>query len=346
MRSIVMPRRLQEQACLKAVASAQWLGVALTVVVLLAVGLSPAVADKDPYDIMYDAIMSKGNVNYSAERVVHFYQEGRRTRTVRQRMYRKRGDKLHVQALEPASEAGQLVVSNGQWLWEYSPQRREVIQRQLQPAAVRRSNRQRSAELIRKMLLLQYGGRATVASRPAHQLAIRDESDRLLRKCWIDTGTNVELKLEKHGGNGALCMQTEITSIDYSPSFVAGMFDFTVPAGVVLKRAPAPAKRMSLAAAEQVARFRAVLPGYMPPSYVFESDNVAVTTYKNMATLWLTFSNGLDGFSLFETRQEHTATAAQQQRSATQWYSDGICFTLVGDLTAAEIEKLMKSLKQ
>ena len=344
--SIVMIPRLQEQACLNAVALARWLGVALTAVMLLAVGLSPTLADEDPYRITHDAIMTKGNVNYSAERVVELYQGGRRTRAVRQRVYRKRGDKQHIETLEPPSEAGQLVVSNGQWLWEYSPQKREVIQRQLQPSSMLTSNRQRAAQLIREVLVLQYIGRATVASRPAHELAIRDESRRLLRKCWIDTGTHVELKLEKYGGNGALYMRIEITSIDYGPSFVAGMFSFATPAGVVLRRAPPPAKRMALATAEQLAGFRAIVPAYLPSSYIFESNSVAVTTYKKMRTLWLTFTNGLDSFSLFETRWQHTDKSAQQQKSATQWYDDGICFTLVGDLTAGEIEKLMRSLRQ
>ncbi len=344
--SIVMPQRFQEQACLNAVALAQWLGLLLTALMFLAVGLSPTVADEDPYRIMHNAIMSKGNVNYSAERVVELYQDGRRTRAVRQRVYCKRGDKLHIETLEPPSEAGRLVISNGKWLWEYSPQRREVIQRQLQPSSRLKSNQQHAAQLIRELLVLRYIGGTTVASRPAHELAIRDKSGRLLRKCWIDTGTNVELKLEKYGGNGALYTRTEITSIHYSPSFATGMFSFAAPAGVVVRRAPPPAKRMALATAEQVAGFRAIIPGYLPSSYIFESNNVAVTTYKKMLTLWLTFSNGLDSFSLFETRWQHTDKGAQQQRCATQWYNDGICFTLVGDLTAGEIEKLMKSLQQ
>ncbi len=303
-----------------------------------------AAADEDAYRIMNDVIMSKGNVDYAAERVVEFYQNGRKARVVRQRVFRKRGDKQRIETLEPVTEAGQLVVSNGVLLWEYSPQRGFVVQRQLPSPTMLKNNRERSAQLIREALVLQYAGRRTMAKRPSHSILIKDKGGRLLRKCWVDADSNVELQVETYGENSSLSTSIEITSIDYSPSFVPGMFDFAAPAGVKIVHAPAPARRMTLAAAQRIAGFSAVVPTYLPPSYVFEADRVAVTTYRGLPTLWLTFCNGLDTFSLFENKCAQNSVAARQQTCATQWCDNGVCFTLVGNLTSDEVEKLVKSL--
>jgi len=301
----------------------------------------------DPYDVMRAAIMSQGQVDYSAERIVTIFSRDRAPRIVHQKLIRRRGDKQRIETLRPPSDAGCLVVSDGTILWEYDPHNRVVTRRQLQPPATRQADRARAAELIKHGVRLQHTGRHKIAERTADAIVIRDLSGKLLRKCWVDAVTGVRLKTEKHDSSGAPYSSSEITAIDYSPNFTAATFSFRPPAGVTVNKMPAPARRMSIAAAEKLAGFSAVIPKHLPPGYVFEADNVAVTKYCDHLTLWLTFSNGVMSFSLFETPwRENTQQAARPSRSATQWYDNGICFTLVGDLRTAEVENLRHRLKR
>ncbi len=305
-------------------------------------------ADPDPYAIMRTAIMSQGQVDYAAERVVTLSSKGRATRVIRQRVTRKRGDKQRIETRQPPSDAGCLVVSDGAILWEYNPHKGLVIRRQLEAPATRQAARARAAKLIKNGVRLQYKGRHTIAARTAHAIVIRDLSGALLRKYWIDAGTGGRLKIEKHDLSGAPYTRSEITAIDYSPGFTAATFAFRPPAGVTVSKAPPPAKRMSIAAAQKLAGFSAVIPQHPPPGYVFEADNAAVTKYLGQPTLWLTFSNGVTSFSLFETpsRENAQQRAANKGRSATQWCDHGICFTLVGDLRSVQVEDLIRRLKR
>ena len=304
--------------------------------------------DPDPYAIMRAAIMSQGQVDYSAERVVTLSSKGRATRVIRQRLIRRRGDKQRIETLHPPSDAGCLVVSDGTILWEYNPHKGVIIRRQLQPLATRQADRTRAAELIKSGVKLQHTGQHNIAARTAHAIVIRDLSGVLLRKCWIDAETGVRLKVEKHDLSGAPYSRSEITAIDYSPDFTAATFSFRPPAGVTVSKVPPPARRMSIAAAEKLVGFSAVIPQHPPPGYTFEADNAAITKYRGASTLWLTFSNGVTSFSLFETPcdDDTQQQAANKCRSATQWCDNGICFTLVGNLRSVQVEDLMKRLKR
>jgi len=101
----------------------------------------PASANSQATRVMQAAIMSKGNVNYSGERIVEVYSGGQRLRVVRQRIHCKQGDKQRIETVEPSSEAGSLFVSNGLRIWEYTPQKREVVVRQMQTADSLRRHR-------------------------------------------------------------------------------------------------------------------------------------------------------------------------------------------------------------
>ena len=307
----------------------------------------PASANSQATRVMQAAIMSKGNVNYSGERIVEVYSGGQRLRVVRQRIHCKQGDKQRIETVEPPSEAGSLFVSNGLRIWEYTPQKREVVVRQMQTADSLRRHRQRAADLVASQLSLQYGGRKTIASRSVHEIIIRDSAGRLLRKCWIDVHTNVELKMEKYGERGALSTRQQMTTINYTPRFINGMFDFVPPRGVAVKPAPPPATRTTLAQAQRPAGFKAIVPGYLPPSYVFEQDKVAVTVYQGKPALWLTFTNGLDTFSLFQSPCTHSSAQAPLRHDcATHWCGGGICFTLVGELPSSDIDSLVRSTRR
>lgn len=317
-----------------------------TICALLLVAVAPVAADDQATRIMQAAIMSKGDVSYAADRVVEVWRDGRRVRTVRQRIHCKQGDKQRIETIEPRTEAGTLFVSNGRRTWEYDPDKQQVVVRQMHTPQNLKRHRERAAQLVAAQLSLQYGGRKTVASRSAHEIIIRDSIGRLLRKCWIDAHTNVELKMEKYGDRAALTTRNEIVTIDYSPRFISGMFDFSPPSDAVVRTAPAPAKRMTLAEAQRPAGFAGVVPGYLPPSYVFEQDTVAVTNYQGKIVLWLTFTNGLDTFSLFESPCTHGSPKPPTQHDcAVRWSNGTICFTLVGDLMSSDVENIIRSLQ-
>ncbi|MFP3904103.1 MAG: hypothetical protein ACLFWB_07660, partial [Armatimonadota bacterium] len=105
-----------------------------------------------------------------------------------------------------------------------------------------------------------------------------------------------------------------------------------------------PPQRVPLQAAEKAAGFNAVIPANLPDGYVFERDSVAVTRYMDQKTLWLTFTNGLDTFSLFETPCDGQELRQKKTKHTIhQWHAGGLCFTLIGPLSHRQVQKIMNS---
>ncbi len=307
----------------------------------------PAVAGS-PQDWLRRVIINKGNTNCAGERVLAFYQDGRLTRSVKQVFSFKKGGKQYIETVAPEAEEGSLIVSNGVTLWEYSPKTRRVVKRRLETAQMRESSKRKSASLIASGVDVINNGGATIAGRKVFVATLKSKCGQVLRKYWIDAATGVELRCDKYRGGNEPYMSTRITSISYTPTYVAGMFDFTPPTGSLVTQAPKPLRRMSLKSAEKLAGFTARQPGYIPPGYVFEGENVAVTTYQGKLTLWLTYTNGLDTFSLFQTRSgsgEQTSKPCRD-KCAIQWCSYGRRFTLVGNLPKPCEQGLVKSLQE
>lgn len=290
-------------------------------------------------------IVNKGNVNCAGERVLNVYENGKLTQSVTQTFSFKKGDKQYIEAIAPTSEEGSLIISNGVTLWEYSPHTHRVIERRLENKQMREQNKRKSVALIASGVDIIENGEATVAGRRAFVATLKSKCGQILRKYWIDTKTGVELRCDDYRDGNKPYTSTRVTSISFAPTYVAGMFDFIPPKGAVVTQAPKPTRRMALKNAEKLAGFDARLPSAVPPGYVLEGNNVAVTTYRGKITLWLTYTNGLDTFSLFQTKSSELSSQPCREQCAVQWCSHNLRFTLVGNLPTKCSDALVKSLQ-
>ena len=232
---------------------------------------------------------------------------------------------------------------NGQKMWEYFPARSKVIVRDM--ADPKHELAEKLAALRRSAvnMNLHYEGATTVADRSVYVVQILDPRGQLLKRVWADVARGVELAAERYDARGNITFSSYFTQISFSPSFPAGAFDFQPPAGVTVEQAPSARKRMTMSAAEQVAGFAGVVPSYLPPGYSFDSDAVSVTQRQGRTVLWLTFSNGVDTFSLFESGIP-ADLPRQKARRVVVWTKGPYLFALVGKLPDDEVNRVKAGL--
>ncbi len=320
------------------------IGLLLGAIGIIGCAISSAFAEPDPLEIMRNVVRVRGNVAFKAERKIHIINNGEIVRTLRQKIYRGTGHKERIETYAAGPSKSHVVVCDGRRTWEYWPSRGLVVHHPTAPTCPNDDDVQHYINLLDQGMSLAYDGQDTVARRPVHMVVIRNKSNDLVRKSWVDTSKYVELKTEKYHGSSHPYMRTVITHINYLSGVDDGVFHFEVPQHAKMKQVPTPPRRVSLQAAEKAAGFQAIIPDRLPDGYVFERDSVAVTRYMNRKTLWLTFTNGLETFSLFETPGDRqTFSQRKGNRRTHQWHSNGLCFTLIGHLSHTQVQKIMKS---
>lgn len=319
------------------------IGLLMGVVGLIGCVASPAFTAPDPLEIMRKVVRARGTVAFEADRKIHIINNGEIVRTLRQKIYRDTGHKERIETFTTGQSKSHVVVCDGRQMWEYWPSRSLVITHPTAPTHAT-DDVQNCMNLLYQGMSLTYTGQETVARRPAHVVVVRNKSNTLVRKTWIDTSKYVELKTQKYHGGTHPYMRVVVTRISYLSRHDDGLFHFKPPGQVKTKQVPKPPHRSSLETAEKTAGFSAVVPNLLPDGYVFERDAVAVTRYMNKKTLWLTFTNGLETFSLFETPcDRETFNRRDTKHRAHQWYANGVCFTLIGHLSQSQIQKITNS---
>ena len=301
--------------------------------------LNAAHADQQGYNVLARCLYAAFGVDYSGTRQIDIYKDGAKAKSVQQTVLHKRGNKQRI-----SMSGGQMVVMNGQRMWEYFPARSKVIVRDM--ANPKRDLADKLAALRRTAtnMNLHYEGTTTVAGRSVYVVQIRDPRGQLLKRVWADTARGAELAAERYDSRGNIKFSSFFTEVNFSPTFPAGAFDFQTPAGVQVEQAPAPRKRMTMADAERAAGFAGVVPSYLPPGYSFDSDAVSVTQRQGRAVLWLTFSNGVDSFSLFESGIP-ADMPRHVPRKVAVWTKGTYVFALVGRLPDDEVNRIKARLK-
>lgn len=318
-------------------------GLTACAALVMAVSVVCASADATPLQILHRSISARTSVSFSGTRTVVLFDDGVKVRGVQQRVYCKAPDKMRIELLAPSPERGKLSLTNGRVHWEYHPQRGRAL-RGHQPAPSELV-KQRLQELkkIAQRMHLQYCGRETIAGREAHVIKVYSAEGVPVKKSYVDTERYVTLKTQRFDAHGNVKSSAYYTQITYDPAFPPGLFDFEPPPDCSIVDSPRPSRRMSLTSAQQQVGFDAALPSYLPPGYVFHEDRVAVIEINKRKALWLTFSNGVETFSLFQRRACGPSDVRHRGRSVT-WTSGDYCFTLMGALGRDEMRKVRSSI--
>ena len=297
----------------------------------------------DPLEILRQSILARGTVDFSGMRTVVIFEAGEKVRGVEQQVQCQAPHRTRITVIAPESEAGAMCLIVDQVQWEYDPDTHRVVHTQLPPPEHIVRQRLRDLERIGDTMRLQYCGTETIAGRTAHVIKVYTQQGVPVKKSWVDAENWVALKTQRFDPQARVKSSAYFTRINYAPSFPPGTFDFEPPAGATVIDAARAPERMPLAQAEQRAGFRAVLPEYLPPGYRFQSDRVAVIQVGGQASLWLPFSNGADVFSLFQRPGAGPTDALRRGRSIT-WQAGDYRFTLLGPLTAGEMQRVKASI--
>lgn len=293
------------------------------------------------FDILRESVRADGRVAYSATVEIRLYKGGKRVGTYVQEVVRDVGNRRRVKVLSPPHDAGRLIISDGRTEWEYRPKQNVVRERPVPPLDDVQRHRLGSLDLVRATLHATYAGTETVAGRECHVIAVKPPDGKQTRKkMWIDTERNVELRWARYAPNGQLLITWTVTGIDFAPDIASNTFKFDAPAGAHIKRIP-PASRMPLSAAEEQAGFPAIIPSYLPKGFAFHEDRVGVTKAHGRTALWLPFVNGVDSFSIFQSRG--LKGPPPKVPRAMCWEAQGYFFVLVGRLPHNEKEKIKES---
>lgn len=291
--------------------------------------------------ILRRVIYADQKVAYAGRVEINVYRGGRLVTQQVQRITRVNRSRERIEVLAPAAQAGRVIVSDGHSQWEYSPRRNSVVERSLPSPAEVLHNKLDALKAVQSTLHPAYLGIATVAGRRCHVVTVSPPYGRRVRKkMWVDTEHFVELRWERYSPDGERTTSWALTSVDFRPAIDARTLTFKVPAGAAFQRFP-HAARMSLQAAEKQVGFRAVVPRYLPPGFVFLRDAVGVAQPANRRVLWMSFTDGVDAFSLFQSQSVGRPLPAREH--STQWEAKGFTFVLVGAIPGDVREKIKNS---
>ncbi len=174
----------------------------------------------------------------------------------------------------------------------------------------------------------------------------------------IDAKTNLVLEKEIFAANGAILSQERFESIRYVNQIPTGIFD--VPKG--MQRIDGPSRGLPSSDLQHVmaaAGFAAHGPKYLPEGFTpVEGDVIDI---KGVRTLHLLYSDGVRTVSLFQNQgssdigfdnfhavgtkvQSHDAKYTEDGSTMLlAWSESGLHFTLVGELSLSELEKIAAS---
>ncbi|MGI5820097.1 MAG: hypothetical protein ACOX9R_18585 [Armatimonadota bacterium] len=318
--------------------------LAVVQIALIATTVAVVHGQPQPLELLRQSILSRTTVDFSGIRTVVVFQDGKKVRGVEQKIDSKAPDNLRIVVTAPESERGKLCLIAGREQWDYTPSSGRAVRTQVPPASEVMQARLRELETLAGRMKMQYVGRESVAGRAAHVVKVYTDRGLPLKKSWLDVEKHVELKTQRFDSRGEMRSSAYYTRIDYAPTFPPSHFSFSPPDGATVVEADRSTERMTLEQAEQAVGFKAALPEYLPPGYHFCRDQAAVIEVKGNSTLWLSFTNGADTFSLFQREASGSLDPVLRGRSII-WQDGNYRFTLMGTLSADELQKVKASVK-
>lgn len=314
---------------------------------LLALGNAlpgPAGAAPDVMTILSKAAVARTSASFQGRRAMEVFENGAAYR-VEQSIARAPNGRERIETLAPSSVQGRLAVSDGTTQWEYYPRQRHCVKRALPSPAERERHRQFSLKRIKANLRPRLVSSGTLLGRKVYQILVTNSCGAKVREAWVDAATYVELRADCYLPGGTLGSRTRLTQLSYSPSWPAGTFTFTPPQGSTVETVEQPVAILPLAQAEKEAGFRAYKPHYLPPGYTLCDEETALLRCDSQGlAIWTVYGNGLDSFSLFQSRCQRPVEGTTTQNLCV-WWADGFLFTIAGQMERSELSRIKASVR-
>lgn len=241
-----------------------------------------------------------------------------------------RPDKTRKEYSTPAECAGMVVIQDGPDTWRYDPRDRSWEQVHSAPLAPERPGRGSALDNYDVQLV----GSEKVAGRDAYVIkAVPKHAGDSLHKVWVDKKCYLTLGTQVQTATGTVLSSSKFTSIAIGPRGIS-------------PSAFAVTGKVRNASVPTCVDFVVRKPSYLPRGYTMVGRaNVTVSSH---CCAHLQFSNGVNTISLFERRcSRECAAECEPRKLATMmtWENAGVHFTLIGDISRAELRRIAASVK-
>ncbi|MBE3574439.1 MAG: hypothetical protein IMW99_03110 [Firmicutes bacterium] len=204
--------------------------------------------------------------------------------------------------------------------------------------------------LLRRNYNLIYRGMSHVAGRPA---VVADLASKFLGlrgvRLWLDTATGLILQQQRLSRSGQIQYEMRFVSIHFGQALDPGLFRPRIPAGFSVHREPVRSWQEVLSLATRQLGSEPRLPAVLPAGFVLDGASL-ITTDQPLDTLFLHFTDGVVGISLFQRRlppgtrvviphaqplevnSKRGYVCQFKETMALSWQEDDLVMVLVGDL--------------
>ncbi len=300
------------------------------IVVSACILITPAVVfGTTAKDVLRRAEAADRHVSYRGMKIASVY-FGNTLAKATVKVVHLRPDKTRTEYFSPPPLAGIILIQDGADFWKYHPT--EKVWHELPGhTALHNDTIQKEAFENYDVRLL---GTDHVAGRQAYVIqAVPKRRGESARRLWVDKQYYLVVRTQDESMTGWVFNSSEYTSIDFNPDDIsADTFRIT---GKV-KKAPKPAS----------IPFPVIKPAYLPKGY--KLVGVSALTLNNGPCAHVQLSNGANTISLFERIADKTTPKTSIQSKITNvlmWTRDGMQFTLIGDVSRAELQKIADSIK-
>lgn len=238
-------------------------------------------------------------------------------------------DLTRTEYFTPAALAGIIMIQDGDDIWKFNP-RQDVWEHFCAGARI-------SPETIKNNALKNYNlrivGTDHVAGRPAYVVHAtpRRSGDNI--RMWVDKQHFLIVGTQVESSAGKIVNSSRFTSIDFNP-------------GDILPSAFKVTGKVKSSSTKPCGKFDIVRPKYVPKGY--RLLGAAWMSVKGHSCAHLQYSNGANTISLFErqcSEQKPGLTAGGKFTNILSWARDGISYTLIGNISRSELQKMADSIK-
>ena len=280
-------------------------------------------------DVLRRAEVADKHVSYRGMKVASVY-FGNALAKATLKVVHLKPDKTRTEYFAPPPLTGIILIQDGLDFWKYQPT--EKVWHELPGCAARHNDavRQEAFENYDVSLV----GTDRVAGRQAYVIqAVPKRRGESARRLWVDKQYYLVVRTQDESLSGWVVNSSEYTSIDFNPRDIsADTFKVTGK----IKRAPKPPG----------IPFPVLKPAYLPRGY--KLVGVSGMRVNDGPCAHLQFSNGANTISLFEriTDKKTPETSVQSKiTNVLMWTRKGMMFTLIGDVSRAELQKIADSIK-
>ncbi len=333
-------------------------GALLVVLSAALIGAAPSHAPNPaPTTLLREAIEAPKRLSYVGEIQVLRFGSQKSAASV-YRIEHRSPDLTRRWYLAPQSYYGDSVISRGETTYSIDVKRNRVVVAQ-DDAIDDQVAEDDNFAVLNSNYNASFAPDDNVEGRRVHVILLTNKyTGQITMRIKTDAQTNLVLEKEIYAANGALSMQERFEQIRYANAIPTAIFD--VPKG--MQRVDGPSRGLPSSDLQHVmaaAGFPAHGPKYLPEGFIpVEGDVIDI---KGVRTLHLLYSDGVRTVSLFQ--HQGTADVGFENFHATStkvedhdarytedgatmllaWSESGLHFTLVGELSLAELEKIAAS---